>query len=210
MAIGALNPLLDLPLGVQSITGGGGRPSTPIAFTPGRLSRLDPGAGGGSGLPGLGGGCCGPGRDCLGVCVGLPFVGPKCIGSCKSVGQLIPLVPIGPRAPVVPIPQEEFPRVPGLGEVPSLGGCPPRAGAAAGVQCPSGCHPNKSDYFLRSGEFVPARSRCVRNRRRNPLNPRALDRAISRIGSAQNAVGRLGFQKKSPRRRKRSRPSVSA
>lgn len=209
MAIGSLNPLLDLPLGVQAITGGRGRPST---------FQISPGVPGGRapprvpGLPpslGEGGSCCGPGRDCLGICVPLPFVGARCIGSCKSIGDLIPLVPIGPRAPQEPPVFDPRERIPGFGEVPSLGGCPPRAGAMAGVVCPSGCHPNKSDYFLRDGTFVPARSRCVRNRRRNPLNPRALDRAISRIGSAQNAVARLGFQKKTPRRKKRPRPGIS-
>jgi len=47
--------------------------------------------------------------------------------------------------------------------------------------CPSGYHLNTSSYFLKSGEFVPARSKCVKNRRRNPLNPRALSRATGRL-----------------------------
>jgi len=51
---------------------------------------------------------------------------------------------------------------------------------------------NKSDYFLRDGTFVPRGSRWVKSRRRNPLNPRALDRAIGRISSAKKAAGRLG------------------
>ncbi len=61
----------------------------------------------------------------------------------------------------------------------------------AQVACPSGFHANKSDYFLRDGTFVPKGSKCVRNRRRNPLNPRAASRAISRIKSAKNAAKML-------------------
>lgn len=55
-----------------------------------------------------------------------------------------------------------------------------------------GFHINKSSYFLQSGEFVPAGSRLVRNRRRNPGNMRAADRAISRIESAKRMAKRLG------------------
>lgn len=53
-------------------------------------------------------------------------------------------------------------------------GCPP------GAACPRGEHLNKSDYFLKDGTFVPKGSRCVSNRSRNVLNPRALTRANSR------------------------------
>lgn len=58
--------------------------------------------------------------------------------------------------------------------------------------CPTGFHPNKSDYFTKSGGFIQKGTRCVRNRRRNPLNARAADRAISRIESAKRATKRLG------------------
>jgi len=57
-----------------------------------------------------------------------------------------------------------------------------RAGKASGWP---GYHWNKSDYFLRSGEFVPAGTRAVRNRRRNPANPRATSNAITRIKGAK-------------------------
>jgi len=57
-----------------------------------------------------------------------------------------------------------------------------RAGSASGWP---GYHWNKSDYFLRSGEFVPAGTRSVRNRRRNPANPRATSNAITRIKGAK-------------------------
>jgi hypothetical protein len=65
---------------------------------------------------------------------------------------------------------------------------------------PKGYHLNKSGYF-RGGrpksdypevEWVPPRSTAVRNRRRNPLNPRAADRAIGRISSAKKFAAKLG------------------
>lgn len=61
------------------------------------------------------------------------------------------------------------------------------------MSCPSGFHPNKADYFLKDGTFVPAGTRCVKNRRRNPLNPRALDRSLGRIAATGKAVKALGF-----------------
>jgi len=61
-----------------------------------------------------------------------------------------------------------------------------------GIGCATGFHPNKSDYFLKNGTFIQKGSRCVKNRRRNPLNPRAMDRAISRIVSGKKASSRMG------------------
>lgn len=58
------------------------------------------------------------------------------------------------------------------------------------IGCPSGFRPNKTSYFLKSGQFVPKGSRCVKVRRRNALNPRALSRAISRVESAKRAAKR--------------------
>lgn len=67
------------------------------------------------------------------------------------------------------------------------------AGAAAGG-CPSGYRANKSGYFLKSGEYVAPGTRCVKIRRRNPANPRALDRAISRLDGAKRLQHKLaGF-----------------
>lgn len=160
------------------------------------------------------------------VCLGQEFctvIGCLCLGVCVPTGISVPIpgLPFDPGLPPpsgpaptptptpTPIPPAPTPApLPPPQAAPSLGTCVPRAGAVAAVACPAGCHPNKADYFLKSGSFVARGTRCVRNRRRNPLNPRALDRAISRIGSAQNAVARLGFQKKSPRRRKRAPASI--
>jgi hypothetical protein len=56
---------------------------------------------------------------------------------------------------------------------------------------PSGYHWNKSDYFLMDGTFVPKGTKIVKNRRRNSLNPRALDRAIGRVSGAKKASKKL-------------------
>jgi len=63
-----------------------------------------------------------------------------------------------------------------------------RAGTPSGWP---GYHWNKSDYFLRSGEFVPAGSRSVRNRKRNPMNPRATSNAITRVKGAKRFAASL-------------------
>lgn len=68
---------------------------------------------------------------------------------------------------------------------------PTAVASTNGGGCPSGSHPNKSDYFLRDGSFVPKGSRCVKNRRRNPMNPKALDRAISRVDSGKRLQSKL-------------------
>ena len=65
------------------------------------------------------------------------------------------------------------------------------AGGMAGIP-PKGFHLNKTGYFLQTGEFVEPMSRFVRNRRRNPGNMRAADRAVSRIESAKRMAKRLG------------------
>jgi len=64
---------------------------------------------------------------------------------------------------------------------PSVNGGPP----------PSGYHLNKADYFLRDGTFVPKGTRYVKNRRRDPLNPRALRNAIARVDAGKTWQGKL-------------------
>lgn len=78
---------------------------------------------------------------------------------------------------------------PGMGVAlgPQIMTAPTQNGAAVAVP-PSGFHLNKSGYFLKDGTYVPPRSRFVKNRRRNPLNPRALSRALSRLDSAKKAA----------------------
>lgn len=65
---------------------------------------------------------------------------------------------------------------------------------------PRGYKLNKSGYFVHAGPrgsaaygqgiWIPPRSTYVRARRRDPLNPRALDRATSRVTSFANADAR--------------------
>lgn len=56
---------------------------------------------------------------------------------------------------------------------------------------PKGFHRNKAAYFLKDGTFVPKGSRFVKDRRRNPLNPKAASAAISRLESSQKAIRRI-------------------
>ncbi|HIN78793.1 MAG TPA: hypothetical protein EYM97_08185 [Gemmatimonadetes bacterium] len=57
--------------------------------------------------------------------------------------------------------------------------------------CPSGFHPNKSDYMTKAG-FVAQGSKCVRNRRRNLSNGRANTRALRRMAAWDKQERRLG------------------
>jgi len=63
------------------------------------------------------------------------------------------------------------------------------------IMCPSGYRPNKSAYYRRSPAgtiiFHPKGSTCVKIRRRNPLNPRALSRSLSRVAGAKKAIHKL-------------------
>lgn len=76
---------------------------------------------------------------------------------------------------------------PGFGSPPPMLPAPQQASPGQG--CHKGYHLNKTGYYSRKrGGWVPAGTVCVKNRRRNPLNPRALSRSISRISSAKNAA----------------------
>lgn len=147
-------------------------------------------------------------------CAGIPI--PTPFGTACALGSCIPAGPgngFGPQEPAPnggPSPNgcppgevlqgnRCVPFTPGVG---GGGGCPPRGTRAPGILCPPGCHANKADYFLKGGTFVAAGSRCVTNRRRNPLNPRALDRAAGRLRSAQKAVKFLQAAK-IPKKRRR-------
>jgi len=59
-----------------------------------------------------------------------------------------------------------------------------------GMACPSGFHPNKSNYWTVAG-FVAEGSRCVRNRRRNNLNQSAIRRSVGRIGGFVREVKKV-------------------
>ena len=57
-------------------------------------------------------------------------------------------------------------------------------------ECPKGFRLNKSSYFLKDGTHIPARSKCVRYRRMNVANTRALKRSTRRLTSFENLVKR--------------------
>lgn len=68
------------------------------------------------------------------------------------------------------------------------GGLKPGANGA----CPKGYHLNKHPLAASKHHgAVPARSLCVRNRRVNPLNSRALSRSLRRLHRAQKLVRHL-------------------
>lgn len=85
-----------------------------------------------------------------------------------------------------------FERIRTAGQAIWPGGVEPGMMQQPEIGSPSGYHVNKSSYWLKDGTFIPKGTRWVRNRRRNPLNPRALDRAMGRIGSAKKAASKLG------------------
>jgi len=93
-----------------------------------------------------------------------------------------------------------FPLGPTMGTDLMRGPAPGSMVAANGCPAPmSGYHLNKSDYFLKSGEYVPEGSRYVRNRKRNPANARATSRAISRVVGAKRyaqSLSRISVRKK--------------
>lgn len=111
----------------------------------------------------------------------------------------------------VPIPRFPLPvpRVPGRLPTPRPGGggrfpfpipIPIPLGGGGSDACPRGFHPDK-----KTG------TKCVRNRRMNPLNPRALKRSLRRIDRFEDFVNRtasltgLRLAKRSTRRKKSCR-----
>lgn len=119
----------------------------------------------------------------------------------REVVRGIMPVPPARRPALLPPPPQQAPigaPLPGAGA--QIARLLPGGATGRGTGCMSGFHPNKTAYFLRSGEFVDVGTRCVRNRRRNPLNPRALDRSLGRIASTGNALKRLGFKPPNPKK----------
>ena len=124
-----------------------------------------------------------------------------------AVGPRTPRAVNGARPPVRPaVPQVMVPRPGVVGRVQRFipGGATGTiaapvssvwgsngANGANGLACESGFRPNKTSYFLKDGSFVEAGSRCVRRRQRNPMNPRALSRAIGRIDAGKRFQNRM-------------------
>jgi len=109
----------------------------------------------------------------------LPFLNPS--GSCVAGGGFAPrsLAPNGEPTPGFIGAMERL--IPG-GATGFEATTAMLAGKATGFP---GYHWNKSGYFLMSGEYVAPGTKAVRNRRRNPANPRATSNAITRIKGAK-------------------------
>lgn len=105
---------------------------------------------------------------------------PRPGGSVKSSMQ-VPPMPGGSLPTIVPKP----------GAIAAVQRLVPggKTGLMVG-QRPAGFHPNKSSYFLKSGEFVPEGTRYVKNRRRNFANGRALRKAVTRVQGFERLVKR--------------------
>jgi len=110
-------------------------------------------------------------------------------GSLPGIGG--PTVRL-PGTPInIPLPQGGFFRGnetqagPGSVATGALVGTPIRA---PGAQCTPGYHYNRTAYFTKRYGLIEKGTVCVRNRKRNPLNPRALSRAMSRLASAKKAA----------------------
>jgi len=131
-------------------------------------------------------------------------------------------IEIQSRAPIPPQPRQTGLPAPimfGQSSVPSAPQTKAQVAKFMAQQlcCPGGQHANKADYWVKERDdlgnftgnwfFVEAGSRCVTNRRRNPLNPRALSRAMARTGSAVAIVDRLlpAATRRATRKRTRSR-----
>jgi len=136
---------------------------------------------------------------------GLTSVGRKIVGALTGATQ-------GPRTPggvpfpggggiVQQVPRGGFQVPPELVvPVPGIGGAIQRflPGGQTGLQVqtsgvgsPKGFHLNKSSYFLKNGTFIEKGTVFVKNRRRNPLNPRALRNAIGRVDAGKIWQGKL-------------------
>ena len=117
---------------------------------------------------------------------------------------LAPRAPAGPglAMPTGTMPTLGFPTTgaPGTG----FGAVPPPSGSGGGgggtmtngKGCTIGFRPNKTSYYVRNplglgGNQIEIGERCVKRRRMNPLNPRAISRAIRRLESAKRATSRL-------------------
>jgi len=120
-------------------------------------------------------------RPVLGAAIGGP-IGGLITGAATGIAIGTALVPAG-AVPAAP------PSMPGVGLIqPVVAGVVQGAlaGRALGGACPSGYHPDK-----RTG------TRCVRNRRMNVANPRALRRSMRRVkGFEKLARKTISFTKR--------------
>jgi len=117
----------------------------------------------------------------------------RVIGSSQPVPPPVrSFAPVAPPTPFAPmqLPQQPTPGIVGFMQRGVPGGQPGYEDVPA-IGSPAGYHVNKTSYFLKDGTFIPEGSRWVKNRHRNPLNPRAASRAIGRLESLKKATARF-------------------
>jgi len=194
------------PAGTTTYGGAGfERFAGPMAYGRGPMGMAGNGMYGDPGLFGFLGGIAKKVGGFVGK-LGIPVVS----GIAGTVAGLIP----GPAGPGMPGPGPSMAArafggqrpilLAQAGQIPTPGvvGAAQRAfpGGATGMEgCPQGMRPNKSGYFLRDGSYIAPNTVCVKIRRRNPLNPRALSRSMARIESAKRAasvLSRITIRKK--------------
>lgn len=157
-----------------------------------------------------------------GIATALSTVGAARIGAPASRSDITSMMP-QPPAPTsdFSLPPLAF-NDPGLGVSPGSGpGSPPTAqpevntasyGTSLALCNTKGYHMNKAGYWrndnpaLPGASWHPAGTVCVRNRRMNPFNPRAANRAMRRLASLHNGMKVLEKQlhKLAPKRLSRS------
>lgn len=150
------------------------------------------GAVGGFLTGGFGGAIAGGMSGWKGTTKGMPGTGAKPPGPAITPGR-----------PVINLPFDQFAGI-GVNVGPFSAGFGQGTGVAVSpngaVAIPAGYRLNKTDYFLKSGQYVPAGTRIVKKRRRNPLNPRAASRAMSRLTSAKKAMSSLNRVRIAPKK----------
>jgi hypothetical protein len=98
----------------------------------------------------------------------------------------IPKLPT-PAFPMMPVGQP-FGYGPGNQTQSGTGVTGPLVGTPSAVGCARGFHHNKTGYFTKRDGWIAPGTVCVKNRRRNPLNARALSRSMARLSSAKKAT----------------------
>ena len=116
------------------------------------------------------------------------------VGGWKGGGRSTPAPQLAAPRGLPPINLPGFgPRGVGIGGQSSrtrIGAFEPSSNGS-GQAIPSGYRLNKSSYFLKDGTFVPKGTKLVKVRRRNSLNMKALNRAISRVNGANGVQSKL-------------------
>jgi hypothetical protein len=142
------------------------------------------------------------GKTVGGALAGKPISTAKQTAMLPALPGTAPFAPTGSGVSVGPggIQIGTWGKPPALAPAPGGAITGPVVGTPSTVPCTSGYHHNKTTYYTKKYGVIYKGTVCVRNRRRNPLNPRALSRAMSRVASAQKAVRCLGLFAGAPAR----------